>query len=265
MQYLKFMFVSIFITQMLSSCTEVIDLDLNELDPQMVVEGYINDQPGPYYVKVTTTVNFDDSNNYPPVSDAQVFISDSEGVTDTLAEVEPGLYATTFIQGKPGNTYILKVKTADKAFTSTSKMPAPVALDTAYTDQLPGQSGGENKVPVVEFRDPVGMGNHYNITAKRDGWYLPGFYTVTDDVRDGQVISRPMRANNLDIQAGDVLLVELQCVEPAVYDYFYVLGQAAGTGMGPSPTPSNPTGNISGGALGYFSAYTSSVKTIIAK
>lgn len=261
MKFHKVMIVSTFLLQIFSSCTEVIELDLNETDPQMVVEGYINNQPGPYYVKISRTQNFDEPNTFPPVSGALVEISDEEGNRDKLVETDPGLYATTFLQGRPGSTYFLKVDAEGLQLTASSTMPQPVALDSAYT-QLLTAPGGENLLPVLVFRDPAGKGNLYNMTVKRDSWYLPGFFSVKDDVRDGELISLPLRSSDFNLQTGDELTIELQCVEEPVYDYFYVLGQLAGTGMNQSPTPSNPNGNIKGGALGYFSAHTSSVKKI---
>lgn len=240
------------------ACTEVIELDLNTTAPRLVIEGYVNDQPGPYYVKVSETLNFDAANNWPAVSGATVLINDNEGVLDTLLEVEPGLYATTHLQGFPGNTYTLIVEVDGKKHIAVSTMPRPVALDTAYLTKS-AVMGGENVIPVLEFTDPAGEANYYNLVVKKNGWSLPGFFTLEDQIRDGQYISRPLRSADFEIEPGDRLLAELQAVDPAVYTYFYVLGQAAGLGLNQSPTPSNPTGNFGGDVLGYFSAHTSSV------
>lgn len=246
----------------LPSCTEVIELDLNAANPQIVVEGAVNDQPGPYFVKISRSQAIDESNNFPPVTSALVVISGSDGSVDTLIEQEDGLYATSHLQGKVGITYTLLVEIEGNRFTATSTMPRRVELDTAYTS-LQTAMGGENRVPILDFQDPGNENNQYNLVVKKAGLTLPGFFTVDDDLRDGEFISRPLRNSNFKLQTGDVLQAELQCVDQPVYQYFYVLGQAAGTGMSQSPTPSNPTGNISGGdVLGYFSAYTSSIKII---
>ena len=52
---------------MLAACTKEIDIDLNSSNPQTVIEGNISDEPGPYIVKISKTVNYSESNNYPPI------------------------------------------------------------------------------------------------------------------------------------------------------------------------------------------------------
>jgi len=46
--------------------------------------------------------------------------------------------------------------------------------------------------------------------------------------------------------------IELHSIDPGVYKYWYSLDQGADGGS--SASPANPVSNISGGALGYFSA-----------
>jgi hypothetical protein len=48
-----------------------------------------------------------------------------------------------------------------------------------------------------------------------------------------------------------------------VYNYFLQLRQSSGTGaFNSTASPANPTSNITGGALGYFSAHTTQTQTI---
>lgn len=261
MKYYNFLIV---IALSLASCTKIIDLDLNSTDTRLVIEGEITDQPGPYYVKISQTLNFDEPNSWPEVSGATVVLSETGGNADTLQEVSPGLYASAHMQGVSGRTYGLQVMVGGQTHSAVSTIPQPVALDTAYT-QIGAAMGGEQTIPVVEFFDPGGVKNYYNFTVKRGGFQLPGFFTVDDNVRDGGRVIRPLRSNDFNLKTGDELTIELQCVEPAVYNYFYVLEKAAGMGLSQSPTPSNPTGNFDTNALGYFSAHTSTVRKITVK
>ena len=61
------------------SCTKVINVNLNNANPNIVIEGNLNDGPGPYQVKLTQTVNFSDPNFFPPVTGAIVQITDVYG------------------------------------------------------------------------------------------------------------------------------------------------------------------------------------------
>src|SRR5687767_13594216 len=92
-----------------SSCQKVVDIDLNESNPVLVIEGNISDQPGPHIIKLTKTVNFDDPNNFPGVSGAVVTLSDDAGNSQILTETSPGIYQTTPSAGQPGSLYKLKV------------------------------------------------------------------------------------------------------------------------------------------------------------
>ena len=83
----------------LFSCTKVINVNLNNANPNIVIEGIVSDAPGPYQVKLTQTVNFSDPNIFPPVTGAIVKITDSIlGVTDSLTEAVPGTYVTQKLQ-----------------------------------------------------------------------------------------------------------------------------------------------------------------------
>jgi hypothetical protein len=71
------------------SCEKVIDIDLNKADSRIVIEGNITDQAGPYTVRISKTVNFDESNTFPAISGALVKISDNAGNSETLTETQP--------------------------------------------------------------------------------------------------------------------------------------------------------------------------------
>ncbi|HKZ66576.1 MAG TPA: hypothetical protein VJ111_09490, partial [Chitinophagaceae bacterium] len=65
-----------------------------------------------------------------------------------------------------------------------------------------------------------------------------------------------------DIKSGDTVKLDMLCIDPAVYKYWYSVNQSA-TGNSQSASPANPVSNISGGALGYFSAHTIQTKTLL--
>ena len=96
----------------LSSCTQVIDVDINSADPQTVIEANLNTTGEPATVKLTQSINFDESNFFPAVSNALVVISDNLGQRDTLLESSAGLYTSSQIQGQSGRTYTLEVLAA---------------------------------------------------------------------------------------------------------------------------------------------------------
>ena len=67
--------------------------------------------------------------------------------------------------------------------------------------------------------------------------------------------------DSADIQLGDYVTLSMYCVDVNTYDYFRELAQQQSTGtfaavLFTDVAPSNPATNLSGGALGYFSAHT---------
>src|SRR5580692_11732163 len=112
-----------------TSCQKVINIDLNSASPAIVIVGNVNDQPGPYTVTLSQTVNFSENNTFPPVTGAFITIADNAGTTDTLIESPPGTYNTKKLVGVDGRTYTLKVIANGQTYTSTSIMPQAVPFD----------------------------------------------------------------------------------------------------------------------------------------
>lgn len=250
----------------LNSCTKVIHIDLNNADPKLVIEGNITDQAGPYFVSLTKSIAFEASNNFPGVSGAFVTITDNNGVTDTLSETQQGTYQTHQLTGIPGHTYTLHVQVDGKTYTAQSSMPLKVNLDSVgflKSDFGSSPSGKDTVfVPVPRFLDPPVFGNYYRFKLITRDTIDNGIYVDSDNLINGLPYQRPIFSNDLQCKRGDSLVLEMQCINRSIYDYFFSLNESIGNGPGGGATPSNPVSNISGDALGYFSAHTTqTIKT----
>jgi hypothetical protein len=243
----------------LYSCQKVIDVELNPSSPKYVVTGNITDQPGPYEIKVTSSINFDQDNNFPTVSGAKVYITDqTASFTDTLVEVSAGRYRTHVWTGVPGHTYKLVVKMENEMFSSVSTMPAPVALDSLYAKSA---TFGDGTDIVAVYDDPVGLGNSYHLVLTIQDSLSQEIYLHNDKINNGSRVSHVLN-NDIDIKTGDTITVKLQCIDAAVYDFYYSLDQALKQN---SAVISNPKTNIVGGAMGYFCAHTVRARRFVFK
>jgi hypothetical protein len=255
-----------FLTIMLafSSCQKVVTLNLNTAAPQLVIEGEITDATGPYSVTISQSVNFYADNTYPPVSGAVVKVSDDQGKTDSLEETSPGVYSTNFLQGKPGATYSLSVSTQNKNYSAVSTMPLPVPLDS-LTLNLTSGFGQQRIDAIVNFQDPPGIANYYEFVEYINGQAFPRNNFVFDDrLSDGKYISLVLRTDSSYISPGDAVRVDMYSIDENTYTYFLELRQSSGTGaFNATASPANPTTNVVGGALGYFSAHTTETKSIV--
>lgn len=262
--------VLIIIAFALLSCEKIIEIDLNSTNAVLVVEGNITDGPGPYYIKLTTTGNYFDTNIFPVVSDAVVTISDNAGNSEILVYMDTGYYKTTVLQGVPGRTYTLKISTDGKNYQAVSTMPYPALFDSLnYQEQIDygyGDGGGENphsgeftkKIRYMVYTyvtDDPNATNYYRYRVyKNDTLERRSNYILDDTYYNGQMIEMPMWGQLFD--KGDSASIQLLSIDKSAYDYYTTLGNATNGGGGiMGAPPDNPISNIDNEALGYFAAY----------
>jgi hypothetical protein len=249
----------------LTSCQKVISIDLNSPSPQLVVEASISDKPGPYFVKLSNTVNFDNITEFPMVTGAVVEISDSSGNVETLIEMENGIYRTSTLQGAPGQSYKLTIRTDGRIYESDSFMPYPVEdirlSITPEVDDRPlikGNTGPKPKQYQVNFEinDPEKYNNFYRFAVFHKNRQIATRRVFSDQFHNGKIIAGEFGLHDtINFEPGDTVALELQNIDKGTYDFFRTLRDGAGGLTFLSASPSNPISNISNNGLGYFSAY----------
>lgn len=239
------------------ACKKVIQVDLHSVAPQLVIEGDVTNGPAPYYVHISRTVDFSAANDFPPVTNAVVRLTDTtNGISDSMIQTSPGLYKSVEVGGVQHHTYMLQVSVDGKQYMALSTMPGIVHLDSVTFAQ---NIGFDNKLEinaVAAFQDPPGPGNYYQFTESLDGRVIPDIFVFEDRLSDGRYISYPLYNDSSYLQPGDTLTVTMNCIDKNNYNYFFQLMNVAGNNNFQSATPTNPISNLSNGALGYFSAHT---------
>lgn len=249
-----------------AACTKVINLSVPNAATQIVIEGNVTNGPGPYQVSITTTVPFSADNNFPTVDGAQVTITDHAGLYDSLVETAPGVYSTqgNWV-GQPGNAYTLNVSVNGGHYTGTSTMPQPVNLDSVTFVQISRLKKGIIEA-VPNFQDPPDVGHYYQFAETINGSPLNKIFVFDDRLSAGNYIQQPLADDSAHLQAGDYLSLNMYCLDENTYNYFRELAQQQNTGtfeavLFTDVAPANPNNNLSGGALGYFSANTTQTWT----
>jgi hypothetical protein len=242
----------------LSSCTKEIELDLNSSNSKYVIEAELP-QSQVATVTITKTVNYSDSNNFPAIKGAIVTITDNLGNTELLSETTAGVYKTQKIKGEEGKTYSLSVKADGQTFTAKSTMPTAVKLTGLKPSpsifKRPGSTAELYNI-FPQFIDPEAFGNSYRFIQTRNNEVDKSLIVANDNIGNGEPNARPIISRDFDIKLGDNVTIEMRCIDKASYDYFFSLNSINANGPGGGTTPTNPVTNLSGGALGYFSAYT---------
>jgi hypothetical protein len=254
-----------------TGCEKVVNLDLKTSTAQLVIEGNLVDDNMPCQVSLNRSTNYTDANTFSAVSGANITLADDAGGLETLRETPtPGQYLGAMLRGVPGRTYTLRVETDGATYVAMAKLPAPVVPFEKLSTQL-SVLGTDNIQAVVDYTDPAGKGNSYLFRQYRNGKRNNAIFVQNDEFTDGNHISQALRTrsssstdpNELDkLVPGDSLRVEMQNIDPGVYEYFRTLNLILTTGGAPSTTPANPKSNFSGGILGYFSPHSRRVLTI---
>jgi hypothetical protein len=249
-----------------AGCDKEIQLPLDPNASILVIDANITDQPGPYFVKLSKSIDISNVSGNPLVENASVIISDNQGQRDTLLQNEKGIYQTKKIKGVYGNTYFLEVTVDGKKYTASSTMSNKVPLDSLRINTF--LVNGEIRYSIIPvYTDPIPLGNSYRFIQKINDSLDQTFHVFNDNLNNGKVNQRPLRAgsDSLQVKLKDLVSVEMQCITKPTYLYYYTLNQQSGAGPGGGTTPSNPPSNIVGGALGIFSAHTVERQTIVIK
>ncbi len=149
----KLNIITIFLLGLFTSCEDIIKLDLRSSDPQIVIEGVVTTQSGPYFVQISKSTDFYEPGIYPPVTGALVEITDNAGNNEILTEISEGSYIAQSITGQSGRVYTLNVAIDTEEYSAESVMVNVVEIDSLRLEFFSG----------TDFRD--------------GGYYLHCFFT----------------------------------------------------------------------------------------
>lgn len=246
---------------LISACQDVIEIDLDSIDPKWVIDATVSDS---IVVKVSKSTDYFEPGNYLPGSGAVVTVTENSGNPVLLEETSPGTYIKNSM-GMEGVGYILNVEIEGENYTGSVEMPHKVGIDSTSTEPTPDYmefSGGY--LVSAHLSDPAAIKNYYRLKVSKmnDSTNQEKVLYVFDDAFvDGNKIS--MQWDNEQFFEQDTVVIELQTLAKSTYDYYRTLSSLFEDGMIGNASPSNPITNLSNGALGYFGAYTVSRDTLI--
>lgn len=244
-----------------SSCEKMVDLDLNSIDPRLVIDASIRDGEE-CVVSLSLTQDYFDASPKEYVSEAEVYLSIEGSVfpEEQLVETYRGVFKSVTIKGVVGETYRLRVVVDGEEYRSLATIPEVVHIDKLYVYSL--ELGGKYWFnPCVAFYDPKGIANYYYYTLKINENQMSGLYLDDDTSFDGLYNNRILVFNKEDnddneLKMGDSFTVEILSIDEGAFNYYQSLYSIASGGG------TNPISNISGGVLGCFNAYSLSSATL---
>ncbi len=306
---------AVFLILFLISCEKEITLDIPENTPRLVVEGRI-EQQSPAYIMLTKTIGYFEPTDIASfegqfVHDAivTVTVNNTEYVLDEicsqdlpvvflpvvaealgisvedLQSINYCAYINLSLLGETGNIYYLKIESEGKEYTSVTKIPEPVPLDTAWFGTEENDSLG---FIYAHMTDPDTIGNAYRWFAKRinkgkdgnpkDMSFIPPFGSAFDDnffngkdfdfgydrgMPPGQSENDPTEVAGY-YKTGDTIVVKFCSIDMEVFRFLRLYEQEVYNNGNPFAAPTSIPSNISNDALGVWAGYGSSYDTVYA-
>jgi hypothetical protein len=254
----------------LSSCVERIDISLDESYTRLVVDGAFTTDTIRQKISLTRTSSYYYNQPAPPVEGAVIDITDGVDVYD-LREESPGVYTTEYpVYGVPGRIYTLNISLASpvggyKEYTASAELFPVSTMDSLQLEFHPDWS--DNGIWEVKcyVQDPPTpdyyrfrvLKNSVMLSDSLDEWFVTDDRFFNGNYAYGAPVAY-LRQNTPDevLLPGDTVAVEMNSLGKE-YAYFIWDAQAEVNGSNPlfSGPPSNVRGNVSNGAIGFFSAY----------
>ena len=242
-----------------TSCEEVVILNLRTAEPKNVADAYIT-EGSPCYVLLTKSQGFQDNSPYEKISNAVVRLTNSRGKTEILEEsgYGTGLYVSEML-GEVNYTYQLEIQIDEEIYKASATIPEIVYIDRVYIYEITAGTKSWYS-PAITFQDPPYKDNYYYAILSVNDKVLRTIYLFDDEHTNGDVNDEILffdkeENNDEDLQTGDVIRVELQNLDKGMYTFYKSLYSVAeGT---------NAISNFSGGILGCFKAYNSSISEAI--
>jgi len=255
---------------LLQSCENVINVNLQDSAPRLVVEGSISNLSDSVKITLHRSTDYFKPAGIIPVTNASVSLADSKGDAYLLINGMNGVYSTTDFHLASDDMYTLHITADGSDYSASTKVPYLVKIDSLDVLERTDREH-ENQV-VIYIKDPAGIANYYQVKIYRNDSLLNNgnhFALYSDKYFDGKSTTIKINARRFGIPrflVHDTLKVQLINLDKMMYDYFQVLRDITeGETFLSASTPSNPPNNISHGALGYFAAWSVSEKRVIVK
>lgn len=259
----------------ITSCTERIDIPLDEDFVRLVVEGAITTDTTAHTIKLTSTSSYYANEPSPSVQHANVSITDGT-TTFELSEVSPGIYQTASnVYGLPGHTYTLKIELAEtvggfSTYTASSTLYPVAEMDSVglLFHKEWGRSGiwevkcYVQEPPSVDYYRFMLYRNSTLMTDSIPEWFVVDDKLFNGGYTNGASVGYINQGNPAEgLKPGDTITLEVNSIGKDYYNFVWQV-QSAVQGSNPlfSGPPANVKGNVSDGAIGFFAAYSSTRK-----
>jgi len=259
-RYIQFLLY--FIPILVLSCTEKVDIPLDQGSPTIVIEGSISNGQTNHMVRISYTQDYYDDSSPDMVRNAIVSVKDSSSIY-YFAEAGPGIYLSGSFIAYPGLEYVLNVESGNQVYTASTIMPRTPNIDS-ISFELDDSDNNQVFVKLYAQENPL-PGDYYFWGIYKDFLYqsdnITKLFHLSDVLINGSYLNG-IKVQSVKANQGARVSLQMASIPKDYYNYSIAILKETIYTSGPfKPAPASLTGNISNGALGFFYAYNEDVYT----
>lgn len=235
----------------LTSCEDVVNVNLDEGANELVVDAWLDNTENTQTVRLTRSQPYFNASFAEGITDATVTVERNDGTTFQFAQTGQGNYQWTPTTadeiGTPGNEYTLTIERQGEVYTSTTEMYDVAIVDSIGQEFRDDELGGPDGIYCEFFaRDITGIGNTYWIKTFKNDEFLnkPSELNFSYDGTfgpgsgiDGLTFITPIReavnrdpddedsVDNSDVppwDTGDKIRVEIHSISNFTFDFLTI-------------------------------------------
>jgi len=264
-QHRKLFYYLVLLAAVNYSCEQIIDIDLEAVNPVLVIEADLSSPDGVLEVEISRTANYFESGPAQKVDDASVYLENRLGMQGHAEPTGNGTYKLTQVMTETGDSFKLLVELDGVTYTAVSTVRAPVNIDSISYSYYEGDSFFRPGYRFnLMFKDTPGEKNYYRVRVYKNGYLFnrPNDLVVFDDAdHDGKPITVRLHSQYY-VEKGETAVFELLSIDRHAWEYFRSFGDLLNAGPD-SPAPANPVSNFNNNAMGYFYAWSYSRKEVV--
>lgn len=276
-----------------TGCEKVINFNLEETSPKLVVEAVIENNQPPRVV-LSQSLNYFSTIDTQLLASAFIHHADvfvSNGLkTHKLKEYAYQVNNTSRLYyysidsanlnsaftGELNKQYSLRISYQAKEYTATTTIPnITKKIDSLFWKPAPASEDSNRAIAMVRATDRTGFGDYIRYFTKRNSEpFYPSFNSVFDDlIIDGKTyelqiepgINRNAERKEEEhfFNKGDTVVFKLCNIDKATFDFWRTMEYSYASIGNPFATPVKVLGNINNGALGYFGGYAAQYHTLV--
>ncbi len=261
--YIKYITI-IFINVVYIACQDVVDVDVPEEPPRLVIEASIDWEKGTagneQIVKLSTSTPYFEALINTIVTGASVKVTrDSDQMEFIFQDQNDGTYKASNFVAELNSDYTLEVIYNNETYIARETL-MPVTNIDDVVQSLEGGFDDEVIDVTIYFQDPIDEENYYLIKWFRHGDLFKGLNDISDEFINGNLIDVFIEnEDEKEFVPGDVLDIDLLGISEQYHNYIRLLIEQYDSGADPySTTPAAIKGNCvnlnnpDNFAFGYF-------------